>query len=129
MVITSTTRSILDGQLVDLSFVTVDEPPSSTKVTTQHLKPDPYACQFSQSFIAVSHRSLTERETNVAERLQQTQNTLSSVPWLSQSLAPLNEFTTERFITMTFPTNALSNRYICTNTIMKFVGFWSSRFR
>ena len=90
-----------DGNLSCLTSVPPD--PTSTEQQAQPSKEDPYAAHLSQSFVLDAVRPMTEQET-VRQSIQDRQTTSTTLMWLSIGGTPINEFMTEGYFSMAFPT-------------------------
>ena len=90
-----------DGNLSCLTSVPPD--PTSTEQQAQPSKEDPYAAHLSQSFVPNAVRPMTEQET-VRQSIQDRQTTSTTLMWLSIGGTPINEFMTEGYFSMAFPT-------------------------
>ena len=96
-----------DGDLTDLVLVKIE---SSATEEEQHNteEEDPYNAHPSRTFIPNTVQRLTEQEA-VRQSVQDRQHGCSSsapttVPWPPTGTSPINEFSTEGYISVTFPT-------------------------
>ena len=97
-----------DGNLTDVRCLDLPdaEGGASTHTPVQQSEPsqDPYGAHLSTSFVPNATQQRTERET-VQQSLQDLQTGSScSLMWPTIGGAPINEFTTEGYFSMAFPT-------------------------
>ena len=91
-----------DGNLSTLTSVQPNPP--STEQGAQASGEDPYGAHMSQSFVPNAVRPRTEQET-VRQSVQDRQTASSStLMWPTIGGTPINEFTTEGYFSMAFPT-------------------------
>ena len=97
-----------DGNLSGLQSVTLD---STNEVTgsldTQDEDNDPYSAHLSGSFVPNATQRRTEQETvrqSVHQRQSRQPVAPPTVPWPSTGSTPINEFSTEGYISCAFPT-------------------------
>ena len=92
-----------DGDLSTLTSVHADSP--STEQRAQSSEEDPYEAYLMQPFIPNAVRSQTEQEI-IRESIQNRQTHVSSstLMWPTIGRTPINEFTTEGYFSMAFPT-------------------------
>ena len=90
-----------DGNLLGLCTFTLpglfDQESSSSQDPD-----DPYDAHLSRSFVPSVHRRRTESE--LVRQVVHSEQSTQSTPWPAAGAAPINEFTTEGYITCAFPT-------------------------
>ena len=91
-----------DGNLLSLRSITME---SSSCVEQQHSDENPCEAHLSQSFVPSAARLATEQET-VRQSIQdrQTGAPTSTLMWPTIGGRPINEFKTEGYMSMAFPT-------------------------
>ena len=95
-----------DGDLTDLVSVTIESSPSEEEQHTTEGE-DPYNAHLSRTFIPNTVQRLTEQETvrqSIQDRQHDRSSSSTTVPWPPTGTNPINEFTTEGYISGAFPT-------------------------
>ena len=95
-----------DGDLSGLHSVTVNSTDGDTESPpAQEEDEDPYNTHLSGSFVPSTAQRMTEQET-IRQSVQDRQHPVAppAVSWPPRSSTPINEFTTEGYISCAFPT-------------------------